>query len=125
MEAAKGRSQYDCGKGFHIWAEPSQSLTLICDYDKSKLYIVSAEITELNIIKVSADTKLAKIVGYHLGKMERQRYTLYEKYRKIVENKALIVGIFADNRMFYVNENFFIDNVKNVALESSLSALQR
>lgn len=32
----KSRSQCDFGKGFYMGTEPSQALTLICDYDKSK-----------------------------------------------------------------------------------------
>ena len=37
----KSRSQCDFGKGFYMGTDPSQALTLICDYDKSKYYIVS------------------------------------------------------------------------------------
>ena len=39
----KSRSQCDFGKGFYMGTDPSQALTLICDYDKSKFYIVSVD----------------------------------------------------------------------------------
>ena len=37
----KSRKQCDFGAGFYMGTEPSQALTLICDYEKSKFYIVS------------------------------------------------------------------------------------
>ena len=51
--------------------EPSQALTLICDYDKSKFYIVSVAVDELEILDVPADLEWAMIVAYHRGRMEK------------------------------------------------------
>ena len=48
----KSRSKCDFGKGFYMGTEPSQALTLICDYDKSKFYIVSVAVDELEILDV-------------------------------------------------------------------------
>ena len=121
----KSRPQCDFGKGFYMGTEPSQALTLICDYEKSKLYIVSADLSDLNIIEVPADIEWAMLVAYHRGRMETIKGTpLYEKYRKMSENKDLIIGNIANDRMFYVIDNFFIGNITDAALVGSLSALQ-
>lgn len=121
----KSRLQCDFGKGFYMGTDPSQALTLICDYEKSKLYIVSVDLTDLNMIEVPADIEWAMLVAYHRGRMETIKGTpLYEKYRKMSENKDLIIGSIANDRMFYVIDNFFIGNITDAALVGSLSALQ-
>lgn len=121
----KSRSQCDFGKGFYMGTDPSQALTLICDYDKSKFYIVSVDTTYLKTIEVPADIEWAMLVAYHRGRMETIKGTpLYEKYRKMSENKDLVIGSIANDRMFYVIDNFFIGNITDAALVGSLSALQ-
>ena len=121
----KSRSQCDFGKGFYMGTDPSQALTLICDYDKSKFYIVSVDTTKLNTIEVPADIEWAMLVAYHRGRMEMIKGTpLYEKYHKMSENKDLVIGSIANDRMFYVIDNFFIGNITDAALVGSLSALQ-
>lgn len=121
----KSRSQCDFGKGFYMGTDPSQALTLICDYDKSKFYIVSVDLSDLNTIEVPADIEWAMLVAYHRGRMKKIKGTaLYEKYRKMADNKDLVIGSIANDRMFYVIDNFFIGNVTDAALVGSLSALQ-
>ena len=121
----KSRSQCDFGKGFYTGTDPSQALTLICDYDKSKFYIVSVDTTDLKTIEVPADIEWAMLVAYHRGRMETIKGTpLYEKYRKMSEDKDIIIGSIANDRMFYVIDNFFIGNITDAALVGSMSALQ-
>ena len=121
----KSRSQCDFGRGFYMGTDPSQALTLICDYDKSKFYIVSVDLSALNTIEVPADIEWAMLVAYHRGRMEKIKGTaLYEKYRKMADDKDLVIGSIANDRMFYVIDNFFIGNVTDAALVGSLSALQ-
>ncbi len=119
------RSQCDFGKGFYMGTEPSQALTLICDYEKSKFYIVSVCAEELVQMEVPADIEWAMLVAYHRGKMEKIKGTaFYDKYRNMTANKDLIIGNIADDRMFYVIDNFFVGNITDAALVNSLSALQ-
>ena len=121
----KSRPQCDFGKGFYLGTEVTQALTLICDYDKSKLYIISVDTTNLETVEVPADIEWAILVAYHRGRMETIKGTpFYEKYRKMSENKDLVIGSIANDRMFYVIDNFFIGNVTDAALVGSLSALQ-
>lgn len=42
----------------------------------------------------------------------------------MADNKDLVIGSIANDRMFYVIDNFFIGNVTDAALVGSLSALQ-
>ena len=121
----KSRKQCDFGKGFYMGTEPSQALTLICDYEKSKFYIVSICADELAQLDVPADIDWAMLVAYHRGRMEKINGTpFYNKYRDMANNKDLIIGSIANDRMFFVIDNFFIGNVTDAALINSLAALQ-
>lgn len=121
----RSRKQCDFGCGFYMGTEPTQALTLICDYEKSKFYIVSIGTEELEHLEVAADINWAMLVAYHRGKMEQiQGTSFYNKYRDMASGKDLMIGSIANDRMFYVIDNFFVGNVTDKALVSSLSALQ-
>lgn len=83
----KSRKQCDFGKGFYMGTDPGQALTLICDYEKSKFYIVSISVDKLAHIEVPADIDWAMLVAYHRGKMEKINGTpFYNQYRAMTLN---------------------------------------
>lgn len=121
----KSRKQCDFGKGFYMGTDPGQTLTLICDYEKSKFYIVSVSTENLALIEVPADIDWTMLVAYHREKMKKIDGTpFYNKYRDMTQDKDLIIGNIANDRMFFVIDNFFVGNVTDMALVNSLSALQ-
>lgn len=121
----KSRKQCDFGSGFYMGDASAQALTLICDYDQSKFYIVSVDTRELSCLEVKANLDWAMLVAYHRGKMDHIKNTAFcRKYREMAAHQDLIIGNIADDRMFYVLDNFFIGNVTDAALIHSLSALQ-
>ena len=123
--APKSRKQCDFGKGFYMGTEPSQALTLICDYESAKFYIVSISVDNLAVLDVPADLEWAMIVAYHRGRMEIIKGTpFYSKYQEMAKDKDLIIGSIANDRMFFVIDNFFIGNITDAALIKSLSALE-
>lgn len=121
----KSRSKCDFGKGFYMGTEPGQVLTLICDYDKSKFYIVSVDTSKLEVLDVPANLEWAMLVAYHRGRMDKIQGTSFNnKYHEMANNKDVIVGSIADDRMFYVIDNFFVGNITDAALINSLAALE-
>ena len=65
------------------------------------------------------------LVAYHRGRMDKIKGTkLYEKYENYLSNRDLAIGSIADDRMFYVIDNFFQELITDQALVGSLSALQ-
>ena len=119
------RKQCDFGSGFYMGTEPVQALTLICDFEKSKFYIVSVDTNELAQFDVPADIDWAMFVAFHRGKMEKIKDTsFYNKYRSMAQNKDLVIGSIANDRMFFVIDNFFVGTITDAALVNSLSALQ-
>lgn len=119
------RERCDFGRGFYMGTTPEQPLTLICDFEKSKLYAISIDTRELDTIEIPADIDWTMTVAYHRGRMEKIKGSnLYNKYSAMTEDKDMAIGCIADDRMFYVIDNFFLGNITDVALINSLSALR-
>ena len=119
------RERCDFGKGFYMGTEPYQPLTLISDFEESKFYVNSLDLTGLRILKVKPDLEWAMLVAYNRGKMDEVRGTsLYEHYAAMSKGYDVVVGSIANDRMFYVLDNFFLGNITDKALVMSLSALQ-
>ena len=123
--APRSREMCDFGRGFYMGTEPGQPLTLICDFEKSRFYIVSIDARELNAVEISADLDWAMLVAFHRGRMDKIKgTTFYEKYSRMDAGKDLVIGSIANDRMFYVLDNFFLGNITDLALVNSLSALK-
>ncbi len=119
------REKCDFGAGFYMGTDPLQPLTLICDYEKSKFYIVSLSLEGLSNIEIPLDLSWAMFVALNRGKMNSIKGTkFFQKYQNICLNKDLIIGYIANDRMFYVLDNFFLGNITDQVLIKSLSALQ-
>ena len=123
--APVSRTHCDFGKGFYLGTDPLQPLTLICDFEKSKFYVVSLDLKGLKILNIQADIEWAMLVAYHRGKMEDiQGTAFYEKYQKMAEGFDVIIGYIANDRMFVVLDNFFQGTITDTALVQSLAALK-
>ena len=119
------RERCDFGKGFYMGTEPYQPLTLIGDFEESKFYVISLDMTGLRVLNVKPDLEWAMLVAYNRGKMDEVRGTsLYEHYAAMSNGYDVVVGSIANDRMFYVLDNFFLGNITDKALVMSLSALQ-
>ena len=123
--APKSREMCDFGRGFYMGTDPGQPLTLICDFEKSKFYIVSIDVRALDTVEIKADLDWAMLVAFHRGRMDKIKDTdFYNKYSSIDASKDLVIGSIANDRMFYVLDNFFMGNITDAALVNSLSALK-
>ena len=119
------REKCDFGKGFYMGTTPEQPLTLICDFEDSKFYIVSLDASELENVEIPANIDWAMTVAYHRGRMEKINGSdFYNKYAAITRGKDLAIGNIANDKMFYVIDNFFLENITDIALVNSLSALE-
>ena len=123
--APVSRDRCDFGKGFYMGTDPYQALTLISDFEQSRFYVIRLDLDGLRILQVSPDIEWAMLVAYNRGKIDEARETkLYERYSHMAEGYDVIVGSIANDRMFYVLDNFFLGNITDKALVMSLSALQ-
>lgn len=123
--ATISRERCDFGKGFYMGTTPEQPLTLICDFEESRFYVVSVDIRTLSVVEISANVDWAMVVAYHRGRMEKIKGSnFYKKYSQMTSEKDLAIGSIANDRMFFVIDNFFQENITDKALINSLSALQ-
>ena len=123
--APSSRERCDFGKGFYMGTDPYQPLTLISDFEESKFYMITLDLTDLRVLNVKPDLEWAMLVAYNRGKMDEAKGTvLYEHYAEMAKGYDVIVGSIANDRMFYVLDNFFLGNITDKALVMSLSALQ-
>ncbi len=119
------RERCDFGKGFYMGTEPYQPLTLISDFEESKFYVISLDMTGLRVLRIKPDLEWAMLVAYYRGKMdEAKRTSFYEHYAAMAKGCDVLIGCIANDRMFYVLDNFFLGNITDKALVMSLSALQ-
>ena len=120
------RERCDFGRGFYMGTEPYQPLTLICDFEESRFYVLSLDMTDLRVLRIKPDLEWAMLVAFNRGKMDEAKGTsIYEHYSAMAKGYDVIVGCIADDRMFYVLDNFFLGNITDKALVMSLAALQR
>ena len=123
--APVSRDLCDFGKGFYMGTDPKQPLTLISDFDDSRFYILSLDLRNLKVLEINPDMEWAMFVAYNRGRMEEARGTkLFERFAGMAKDYDIITGSIADDRMFYVLDNFFLGNITDVALVKSLSALK-
>lgn len=118
------RPQCDFGRGFYMGTEILQPLTLICNYNKPVLYFVSIDSVNIKTLELPTDISWAFVVAYNRGKLEQVRgKNLYSKYAKMLSGYDLIIGDIADDRMFFVLDNFFEGNITDRGLVECLSTL--
>lgn len=119
------RERCDFGRGFYMGTAPEQALTLICDFEDSKFYIVSIDLTNLNSFEIPTDIDWAMVVAYNRGRMEKIKGSkFYDKYAMMMNTNDVAIGSIANDRMFFVIDNFFQEVITDTALISSLSALK-
>ena len=119
------RDKCDFGRGFYMGTDLLQPLTLICDFEQAKFYVLSIDLTDLSVFEVPPDLDWAMLVAFYRGKMEAIKgTTLYRHYAQMAQGNDVLIGAIANDRMFYVLDNFFLGNITDIALIQSLSALQ-
>ena len=73
---------------------------------------------------VPADLDWALLVAFNREKMKDIYGTeFYNKYRDMTADKDLVIGYIANDRMFYVIDQFFQGTITDAALINSLSVL--
>lgn len=120
----RSRIHCDFGRGFYMGETFLQPLTLICNNDDAIFYILDVNLSGLKVLEVDIDLDWALLVAYHRGKMEGyENSELFKKYQNMTKGYDMVIGYIANDRMFYVLEQFFEGQITDRALIQSLSAL--
>ena len=119
------RDRCDFGKGFYMGTDRTQPLTLICNYPKAKIYLLSIDLSDLKILDIEVGLEWALMVAYNRGKMESVKNSkIYKRYADLSKDYDVIIGYIANDRMFVVLDRFFNGEITDLALINSLSALK-
>lgn len=118
------RRQCDFGQGFYMGNDVRQALCRVADFNEPVLYVISLDTAGLELKDIKPDIDWALTVAYNRGKMKGFELTkCYRKYSAMAEGKDLLIGSIANDRMFYVLDNFFQGNLTDAALVASLKTL--
>lgn len=119
------RDRCDFGRGFYMGTEPLQPLTLVCDYPTARFYTLEFDESDLDMRMLAPDIRWALTVAFHRGRMESVAGSpLYKQVASVLDGADAVIGPIANDRMFVVLDRFFNGAITDVALVSSLSALQ-
>jgi hypothetical protein len=125
----KSRNECDFGKGFYMGTQASQPLTLIFDSDRDVtdnevFYTVELDLSGLRILYIPAKIDWALLVAYSRGEMKKYAGSpLYEKYSRMLESYDIAVGKIANDKLFTVLENFFLNRMTDKGVVQCLSVL--
>ncbi len=118
------RSGCDFGRGFYMGDDPAQALTLISSFPEAELYLLSLDLKDLETKDLPMGMDWALVVAYCRGKLEGSKDSgLYSRYSSFFEGVDLAIGSIANDRMYYVLDNFFEGYIADRALLESLSSL--
>lgn len=118
------REECDFGKGFYMGTNTLQPLTLICNENKPKFYVVEFDITGLNVLTIDICMDWAMLIAYYRKEMESAKGTaIYEKYAHMLDGYDVIIGYIANDRMYTELSRFLNYTLTDAALINCLSAL--
>ena len=104
-------------EGFYMGNNVEQPLTLICQFPKAQLYEVYFHKEGLSIASFKASLEWAMVIAYFRG------YTNDKRFIQSTLSHDVITGPIADDRMYYVLDEFFNGRITDHTLMLCLSAL--
>ena len=118
-----GRNLSDFGNGFYMHENVIDALSVIGDYDNSKLYILSIDTMDLKTYYFEDFEKWLMFIAYNRGKLNDlldQNSWYYRKVNSIRENNDIIVGRAVDDCFFYFLDEFFEGRITDTVLYNSI-----
>lgn len=119
------RDRCDFGKGFYMGTDRIQPLTLICNYERARLYTLQINLSDLKILNLELGVEWALLIAYNRRKMEMAKDSpIYKRVGNMAKGYDMVVGYIANDRMFVVLDRFFRGDITDSALIHSLSAIK-
>ena len=120
------RKECDFGCGFYMGTNKEQPINLISRFKHAHLYTLHLKTEDLTVYTFNSKFLWAMFIAYNRG-MIPLNSLLYENLSTTfmhIENHDVIVGTIADDRMFYVLEQFFDDAITDKALYACLDCMK-
>lgn len=120
----KSRAICDFGQGFYLGTMRKQPRMLIAGYPDAKFYEVSINLKGLKVFRFKNDIEWSMFIAYNRGVLQPQTYpelkSLFAKF-SYINSRDAIIGLIADDRLYYVLDRFFDDAL---ALEGLVECLK-
>lgn len=121
----KSRENCDFGKGFYLGESYSQALSFVNEYEKSSVYSFRYKTDKLKIKEFICDMDWMLAICYYRGNLKNYRVNkTVSKIVKDVESADIIIAPIADNKMFYIMNQFTEGEINASVALHSLSASQ-
>lgn len=119
------RGHCDFGQGFYMGTDSIQPLTLVCNYEKARMYTLQVNLSNLKILNLDLGLDWALLIAYNRRKMESARdSSIYKRIENMAKGYDMVTGYIANDRMFVVLDRFFHGDITDSALIHSLSAIK-
>jgi len=118
------RACCDFGRGFYMGDFPHQAKTLICRYGSPWFYELEFDVTGLSVGSLADTRQWALFVAYNRGAMRDWENTpLSAQMKVLAEERDVLHGRIADDRVFYAAQRFFDGVITLETLGNVLEAL--
>lgn len=120
ITASGSRDHCDFGRGFYLGETYHQTLSFVCENEKSSIYSFRYSIKELKVKRFDCSMEWMLAICYYRGMLgEYVQNALVRKIVSEVEQSDLIIAPIADNKMFYIMAQFTDGEINaDVALHS-------
>ena len=120
VNANGSRKNCDFGEGFYLGESYSSTVSFICENNDSCVYSFELNENDLKIVRFSCSLEWMLAICYFRGYIKD--YENNDLIRKIVDrinNSDMVIAPIADNRMFYIMNQFANGDItENVAIHS-------
>lgn len=117
------RNNCDFGNGFYLGQTYSQTLSFVCEYEKSSIYSFKYSFEGLNTVKFDCSLDWMLAICYYRGTIkEYTQSKMVQNVIKKIKDADVIIAPIADNKMFYVMTQFADGEINVDAAIHSLSA---
>ncbi len=123
LDVRKGRANNDFGQGFYTGESYEQAISFISGFDKSCVYFLDFDPTDLMCQKYSVDQEWMLTIAYYRGTLEQhESHPMIQKLIKKSRDCDYIIAPIADNRMFQIINSFIGGEITDEQCKHCLAA---
>lgn len=123
IDVIDARQNCDFGKGFYLGESYYQALAFVNEKEKSSVYSFSCSLDDLTVKKFECSLDWMLAICYYRGTLgEYADRALVQRVISEIEDADVIVAPIADNKMFYIMEQFTEGEINADVALHSLSA---
>ena len=119
----KSRSNNDFGKGFYCGDSYEKSVSFVCRFPDSSIYLIDFDPSNLKGIKFEVNTEWMLAIAYFRGRLENYKNSnLLQKIITPISQADYIIAPIADNRMFQIIDTFIDGEITDEQCKHCLAA---